>query len=522
MGNAAIIRRKLLIACFLLTAVVRSFAGTGVLFSKDGFTYSRQKYTSCDNCLSVTSYQADSLTDYSQPLHVPSKVIHEGKTYYVKEIGQNAFAGVTDIQSVVIEEGIEGISNRAFECCVNLKSVYIPASVDCLGREFFGSCYSLTSVVVDSNNETFDSRDNSNAIIDTEEDELVVACSSTTIPSSVKSIGESAFYHCNTMEHLVIPEGVEKIDNVAFYGCSNLKSVSLPESLKEIGGNVFDGCCSLTSIFIPKNVAKIYGDNLFAGCYALTSIQVDSANPYYDSRSGCNGIVRKSDSALVSACGATTISDDIRVLESCCFYGTIVHSVYIPKSVENVSGSAFTGCWEIDEITVAPDHPNVVSPKGSNAILTRDGKALLLGCRTTVIPDGVETIGEYAFWGRYIKLVLRLPETIKRIEDSAFSNCNGINGVIIPRTVESIGFDAFSDCRNLREVQILSPIKKIPCKMFFGCYNLSVISLHEGVEEIDERAFDGCRSLKHISLPKSVTKVVKSYSDNICPAFEKK
>ncbi len=519
METACMGKSKVLTVLFLFTVFVQAFADAKTFFSKDGFTYAILRYG--DGFLSVTGYQADTVTDYSQPLHIPSSVTYEGKTYLVKEISPKVFKGVTEIQSVLIEDGIDRICNDAFWYCVNLKSIYIPASVGSLGTRLFSSCYSLKSVVVDANNETFDSRDNSNAIIYTEDDELMVACSSTVIPSSVKSIGEWAFYHCNTMEHLVIPEGVETIGDHAFYGCSSLKSVSLPESLTKIGWSAFEECSSLTSIVIPKNVAKIDNHNLFPGCFALTSIHVDSANPCYDSRSGCNGIVRKSDSALLSACGTTTIGDDIRVLESNCFDGTLVRSVHIPKSVEDVSGSAFVGCYGIDEITVAPDHPNLISPKGSNALLTRDGKTLLLGCRTTVIPAGVEIIGNFAFWGRYFKLLLRLPDTIMKIGDSAFGHCNGLYEVIIPQSVETIEPYAFSDCGNLTVVQMLSPVKTIECGTFNNCYSLSTISIPEGVETIEGLAFSDCKNLKHISLPSSVTKVEYSSFEN-CPAFEKR
>lgn len=474
------IKRNVLTVLFLFTIFVQAFADVKISFIKDGFTYSILKYPNGDSYLAVTGYQADSATDYSQPLHIPSSATYEGKIYNVEEIAPKAFKGVTNIQSVVIEEGIKRICNDAFWYCVNLKSIYIPATVDCLGVRIFASCYSLTSVVVDANNETFDSRDSSNAIIF--DDELVVACSSTVIPSSVKSIGEWAFYNCNMMEHLVIPEGVETIGAHAFYGCSSLRSISLPESLTKIGWSAFEECSSLTSIVIPKNVTKIDNHNLFTRCFALISIQVDNANPCYDSRSGCNGIVRKSDSALVAACGTTTIGDDIRVLESNCFDGTVIHSIYIPKSVENVSGSAFVGCYEIEEITVAPDHPNFISPKGSNALLTKDGKTLLVGCRTTVIPAGVETIGDYAFFCRYIKPVLYLPDTIRKIGDTAFSNCNGLYEVIIPKSVEIIEPYAFSDCRNLTVVQMLSPVKTINDSTFNNCYSLSTLSFPEDIK----------------------------------------
>ena len=306
----------------------------------------------------------------------------------------------------------------------------------------------------------------------------------------------------------------ERIGNFAFFGCSNLKKICLPKSLTELGADAFQGCNSLVSINIPENVIKIEEGNIFAGCNNLTSVQVDGANPNYDSRSNCNGIVRKSDSALIATCRTTQISSDISILGDYCFDGTIIHSVRIPESVVYVSTNAFSGCNEIDEIIVSPNNPKYISPKGSNALLTKDGKTLLLGCRTTAIPYGVEKIEYNAFMGRYSKLVLRMPETIKEISPFAFSHCNVLHEVIVPQSVQLIGPYAFEGCTNLVAVQIPSSVKKIDISTFSNCYNLSTVSLTEGLEEIARHAFLNCKNLKHVYLPASVTKVDNSAFEN--------
>ena len=505
--------RKVLFAFLWLTAAIQVFADK--TFSENGFTYTIME----DSCsLSLVSYQATAKTDFTLPLHIPASVTHEGKTYPVKRIESNAFKGVTAVQSIIVEEGIETILDYAFECCTNLRSISIPASAEGIGKGLFGSCYNLTSVVVAADNEIYDSREGSNAIIDYN-DELVVACSATTIPSSVKSIGDFAFYRCNTMEHLVIPEGVECIGNDVFFACSSLKSVRLPESLTEIGANVFCGCNSLTSIVIPKNVTKIGNGNIFTYCNNLTSIIVDNDNQNFDSRSNCNGIIRKSDSELIATCRTTTIGNDINALGDYCFDGTTIHFIHIPEAVVEISEYAFGGCNEIDKITVAPGNQKYTSPKGSNAILSKDGKTLLLGCRTTVIPEGVEAIGDRAFFGRYSKTVLRIPENVKSIGMDAFARCNAIFEAILPKSLQEIGGFAFQNCANLSVVQLLAPIT-ISDYTFAYCYSLSTVSLPEGLEGIGCRAFYDCKSLKHITIPSSAIKIEKNAFEN-CPVSEK-
>lgn len=116
-------------------------------FYDNGFTYSLKGNKSS---LVLESYQAIPGKDYSLPLHIPASVRHNGKTYSVWRIDSKAFKGVTEVQSIVIDEGIENIGNYAFECCTNLKSISLPASVESIGEGVFGSCYNLTSVVVDN------------------------------------------------------------------------------------------------------------------------------------------------------------------------------------------------------------------------------------------------------------------------------------------------------------------------------------------------------------------------------------
>ena len=138
-----ILTRNAAFALLWLTTIIQAFADGS--FSENGFNYTIMK----DNTsLSLTSYEPVATIDYSQPLHIPSSVTHDGKTYSVKRIETRAFKDMTEIQAIVVDEGIENIGNYVFECCVNLKSISLPASVEDIGEGLFGSCYNLTSIKV--------------------------------------------------------------------------------------------------------------------------------------------------------------------------------------------------------------------------------------------------------------------------------------------------------------------------------------------------------------------------------------
>ncbi len=114
---------------------------------------------------------------------------------------------------------------------------------------------------------------------------------SVTIPSSVTSIGGSAFYECSSLTSIAIPNSVTSIGGSAFYGCSSLTSIAIPNSVTSIGGSAFSGCVGLTSVDIHNSVVSIKR-NAFYGCTGLTSLSIPNsvttieANAFY----GCTGI----------------------------------------------------------------------------------------------------------------------------------------------------------------------------------------------------------------------------------------
>lgn len=502
---------KMLVVMLLFVVAIPSFSIE--TFTENGFIYKVQR----DNCsqfhyndtasLVVIDYMTDSLKDYSTPLHIAASVRHNGRKYSVTRIETGAFRNHAELQAVVVDEGIMSIGKEAFDRCISMKSIYLPASLSGINGNPFTNCSSLASIVVDERNENLDSRDGCNAIIAKDDDVLLAACSSATIPSSVRKIACRAFDGCNMMERFVVPEGVETIESFAFSGCGGMKEISLPETLKGIDHDAFWGCTSLASIVIPKNVSDICFGNIFNGCYNLGSITVDDANTVYDSRSNCNGIVRKSDSTLVATCRATVITNDIRSLDSRCYSGTLIHSLNIPKSLTSIKADAFSECWEIDDITVESDNAFYCSPSGFNVLLSRDGKTLVLGSRTAAIPDGVEEIGDFAFCGRYMKSVLDIPKSVKRIGSHAFRDCGVLSDLVMPETVERIGESSFSNCRNLRSV-ILSPsLKNVPDYAFSYCHSLSAVVIPKGIETIGNYAFMNCSSLETVSLPSTAANI---------------
>lgn len=523
-------KSKALFLSVLLLISICVQAYEKVHFTENGLVYCSVLPAGCGHYLGrhdstdviVCGYESPERFAPEQPLQVAYSVIHNGVTYNVVGIGKEAFAGLHTVEKVIVEDGIEELNSYAFALMPNLKSVKLPSTLNSLGRNLFYESNNLTEILMNPG-DGWDSPEGCNAIISSEGWDrmvLLAGCSTSKIPAFIEEIDEDAFCGCQSLERIVIPEGVKKIRYGAFSGCTNLKEVILPESLEEIYSGAFANCISLKSIFIPKNVKELGGD-IFEGCHQLSSIVLDKDNPTYDSRSHCNGIVRKSDSTLVSACKTTVITKDIKRLGISCFNDINIHSLRIPKTLEEFSGWAFAGCKEIDEISVDPKNPNYMSPEGSNVILTKDEKTLVVGCRTSEIPESVEIIDCAAFYGRYSNHLLKLPEGLKVIGRRAFAYCNEINNVVIPSSLTSLDEAAFEECHNLYTVQILAPLEKTEYSTFGNCKKLISINIPESMKVIGYHTFDGCSNLKNVCLPSTIEEIgIDAFRG--CPYSEKK
>ena len=110
--------------------------------------------------------------------------------------------------------------------------------------------------MVESDNTTYDSRENCNAIIEKNTNKLIAGCKSSIIPYSVTSIGANAFYGCDGLKNIDIPNSIKTISSYAFYQCEDLSSLNIPSSVTSIEYYTF-GCNNLTTVTIPNSVTLI-------------------------------------------------------------------------------------------------------------------------------------------------------------------------------------------------------------------------------------------------------------------------
>ena len=183
------------------------------------------------------------------------------------------FLNGEEITDLIIPSNVEYINNYAFYGCSGLTSLSIPSSVNSIGFGYYGDnafygCSNLSTITIEENNSKYDSRDNSNAIIEKESNKLIYGCKNTVIPSSVTSIDKYAFKGCSALSSIYIPGSLKQSICLDFGGCTSLTSISVGEGIEEIASSGFNGLKNVT-ITLPNSLTAI-GSTAFMGCQNCT------------------------------------------------------------------------------------------------------------------------------------------------------------------------------------------------------------------------------------------------------------
>ena len=181
-------------------------------------------------------------------------------------IGNDAFMGCSGLTSITIPGSVTHIGVYAFAFCSNVTStIVIPSSVTSIGDGLFHYCTGLPGIIVDSDNPTYDSRNNCNAIIETSSNRLIAGCKSTVIPNTVTALGYGAFSGCTNLTNITIPNSVAHIGSYAFSLCYGLTSIAIPSTVTYIGEGAFYNCSGLADVYtyIVDPSALSMGFNVF-------------------------------------------------------------------------------------------------------------------------------------------------------------------------------------------------------------------------------------------------------------------
>ncbi len=464
----------------------------------------------------------------------------------VKNIGTGAFSMVT-LEKITLPNSITEIEEDVFSMCMMLKEVILPASVTKIGTMAFGQCNELKKINLTDN-------------ITEIGDMAFSGCGfeSITIPTSVKEISNSLFEYCSNLTTVNLHNEIDSIGDRAFNN-TQLKVFSIPSSVKAVGMYAFESCEALQSIDIPNSVDKI-GDGAFSGCNALTKVnsrikdvtKVTLGSNVFDGvlYDKCTLFIPDGTKAAYKAHAQWGLFTKVEAKE-------FIESVSLNEKVKQLKP---TETFQLS-VTITPDevaNKNVTWSSNNESVATVSTTGLVTAIAegeatiTVTTEDGgltdkcvvtvkqikvgdkfkegqlyyvVKTVtpnkevivdsqkGKYGYpnWKDDEKptgdieikeQVIHEGETynIVGIEESVFSDCEGITSVSLPKTVTVLSKTAFYGCSGLKTISLPNTLTDIKQSVFYKCSSLESLDLPKLVKSIENGAFRYCSSLTAINV----------------------
>ena len=470
----------------------------------------------------------------------------------VTSIGDSAFEDCTSLQSITIPNSVIIINDYAFYCCTSLQSITIPSSATSIGVGICARCSQLKQINVDEGNANYTSIEGN---LYTKDGKKLVQYAigkkapSFTIPSSVTSVGRSAFSGCASLQSITIPNSVTSIDDYAFANCTSLTSVTIsnlevkvgrdsfikcpieyakvPDSIlkniphrklkevvilngKTIERSEFSGCTFLKKIIIPDSVTSI-GDSAFFNCVSLTSITIP------------NSVTRIGDSAFYGCKSLKTVYNlsKLKVKKGADTHGYVAYyadNVYTELPKTQSSSTATTPTTTQTKTTSTTSTTQKVAEPVYPGFEIKEGVLVKYKGRASkvVIPSIVEKIGMNAFDGCHDLITLEIPASVKSISSiGALGYCPNLANIIV--SVDNTEYKSIEGNLYTKDGGMLlhyaigknERVFTIPDKVSLissGAFNFSIqlyniiMSPQSSVEMIDNGAFYGCENLREISL----------------------
>ena len=288
-----------------------------------------------------------------------------------------------------------------------------------------------------------------------------ISMNSVTFGNTLETIREYGFWQCYSLQRLDFPASLQYIEREAFSSNSNLKVIDFGASEAIVGSYAFGGASALQSLLCSK--VKELQWSCFENCGQLTTIQ---------------------------------LGDSLKRIDGNVFrYAQALRRIDIPASVTHIEGSFLSYTTTLDTIVVAPANTVYNSNGDCNAIIRTADNMLIAGCRSTVIPAIVQSIGNSAFEGCSGLQTIVFPDGLQRIYSNAFCYCSGLQTLVFPNGLQSIEGSAFYYCTALQTVTLPDGLQYLGGNAFYGCTALQSANYPNSIQSAECNIFTNCPSL---------------------------
>lgn len=391
---------------------------------------------------------------YEAHLERPLSGVYEETSYYVPE--KITFAGVEYVVTKIEERAFF----KDFAHIIPLQKIYLPSSIVEIGESAFEGCYDLQTVVIPSESVL--------SIINKKAFKSCKSLKNLRLPDTVKYIGGEGFSGCESLEEIYLGKSLREIGYSCFYGCVKLKKIQLLDNVEHIQGNAFQECTSLYEVVMKNSVTSI-SMCAFKGCSALQKVTLSNALESINEElfSGCTALkeikipdnIRQISMRAFSGCVnlenvIMPFSGDVKSLGYLAFENcSKLQSFIIPPScIVSKGGSmdTFSGCSGLikaaypSKLGGNPFPSGVAIGYGSDSAVLEDG-IIWSKDKSTIYYASIEFTGEIPY-----------PETLTKINDYAFYKCSlsDCDTLVIGKNVSYLGNRAFADCGTIGHLMI--------------------------------------------------------------------
>lgn len=433
----------------------------------------------------------------------------------------------SQIESIIVGDGITALGDYAFYYCSTATSVSLPTSLNALGKACFLRCSELKII---------------------------------NIPEGVAAIPDSCFYECSSLESIDLPDSVRTFGDYAFSNSSQLKSITIPEGVTRLSYRLFSDCNSLKSIVLPSTLKQLGYHNSYALPYCITDIHFNgtlnqwlnisfSARETFYTPLPCylyingekltnltipdgNTNIPEYSFEYINL-NSVTIPNSVTSIGNNAFYGSSVTTVRMADSVTNIGRQAFADCSNLKKVYYVGNSSkwsSIAWNSGNDSLIDAkrqfvasfdDIRTVSLGSvehgtltlsDDNCIPGDEITVTAKADPGYRLKTILVNGQAIF---GNSFVAEEGVDYVVSAEFEFYLGVKAHGTCgnnivwylydNNELSIQGTGEMDGNPWTEYDDSIESVVIG--QGVTTIDDNAFRNCSNLKTLTLPDSIAEI---------------